>query len=86
MMDNQENAQEKVMKQACEIIFPFSAVQGQVQFKLALLLTTVNPLIGGVLISGPRGCAKSTLARAVADLLPVKEDHHPQFVTLPLGA
>ena len=69
-----------------EIIFPFSAVQGQPLFKLALLLTTVNPLIGGVLISGPRGCAKSTLARAVSDLLPVKNDKLPQFVTLPLGA
>ncbi|MCP4320354.1 MAG: AAA domain-containing protein [Alteromonadales bacterium] len=74
------------MKQNSEITFPFSAVQGQEQFKLALLLATVNPLIGGVLISGPRGCAKSTLARAVADLLPAKEDHNPQFVTLPLGA
>lgn len=68
------------------VIFPFSAVQGQPLFKLALLLATVNPLIGGVLISGPRGCAKSTLARGVADLLPVDEDHEPPFVTLPLGA
>ena len=67
-------------------IFPFSAVQGQPLFKLALLLATVNPLIGGVLISGPRGCAKSTLARAVADLLPIKENVTPQFVSLPLGA
>ena len=72
-------------KQEHDIIFPFSAVQGQERFKLALLLTTVNPLIGGVLISGPRGCAKSTLARAVSDLLPVTEAFTSQFVTLPLG-
>lgn len=66
--------------------FPFSAVQGQSRFKLALLLATVNPLIGGVLISGPRGCAKSTLARGIADLLPALKNIEPQFVTLPLGA
>ena len=41
-------------KEQQEVIFPFSAVQGQPLFKLALLLATVNPLIGGVLISGPR--------------------------------
>ena len=75
-MDNQDQT----------IIFPFSAVQGQEQFKLALLLATVNPLMGGVLISGPRGCAKSTLARAVSELLPVTESFTAQFVTLPLGA
>jgi magnesium chelatase subunit D len=68
------------------ITFPFSAVQGQPLFKLALLLATVNPLIGGVLISGPRGCAKSTLARGIADLLPAKEGLESLFVTLPLGA
>lgn len=67
-------------------VFPFSAVQGQPLFKLALLLSTVNPALGGVLISGPSGSGKSTLARAVAELLPAESEHEPKFVTLPLQA
>lgn len=83
---NKYDEQNVMSQEQQEVIFPFSAVQGQPLFKLALLLATVNPLIGGVLISGPRGSAKSTLARAVADLLPVTEGMTPEFVTLPLGA
>lgn len=62
--------------------FPFAAVAGQAEFKLALILAAINPAIGGVLVSGPRGSAKSTLARGLADVMP---GNH-QFVTLPLGA
>ena len=51
-------------------IYPFSAIVGQEQMKKALLLNAINPKIGGVLIKGEKGTAKSTAARALAHLLP----------------
>lgn len=51
-------------------VYPFSAIVGQDGMKEALLLNVVNPSIGGVLIRGEKGTAKSTAVRALADLLP----------------
>ena len=63
-----------------EYTFPFTAVVGQEKIKRALLLNAVNPRIGGVLISGQKGTAKSTLVRGLAKLLPDME-----VVELPLN-
>lgn len=51
-------------------VYPFTAIVGQEEMKEALLLNVINPLIGGVLIRGEKGTAKSTAVRALADLLP----------------
>ena len=50
--------------------FPFAAIVGQTQMKLALLVNAINPAIGGVLVRGERGTAKSTAVRGLADILP----------------
>lgn len=50
--------------------FPFLALVGQVEMKVALLLALINPAVGGVLLIGPRGTGKTTAVRSLIDLLP----------------
>ncbi|EPH00900.1 magnesium chelatase subunit D family protein [Cutibacterium avidum] len=61
--------------------YPFTAIVGQDETKLALLLCAVNPRIGGVVLSGEKGTAKSTVVRGLAELLPSQV-----MRTLALGA
>ncbi|MBN2009650.1 AAA family ATPase [candidate division KSB1 bacterium] len=61
--------------------YPFAAVVGQEKMKKALLLNLINPKIGGVLIKGEKGTAKSTIVRGLADLV-----SGLKVVELPLGA
>lgn len=56
------------MKRAA--VYPFTAIVGQEDMKLSLILNVINPALGGVLIKGEKGTAKSTAVRALAELLP----------------
>ncbi|RZL73313.1 MAG: magnesium chelatase, partial [Rhodococcus sp. (in: high G+C Gram-positive bacteria)] len=70
--------------------YPFSAIVGQDQLRLSLILCAVHPGIGGVLVRGEKGTAKSTVVRALATLLPAVEDEDgarpAKLVELPVGA
>jgi magnesium chelatase subunit D len=68
--------------------YPLSAIVGQEDLVEALLICAVNPLVGGVLVRGERGTAKSTAVRALAPILGAASgsDSSPPLVELPLGA
>jgi magnesium chelatase subunit I len=51
-------------------IFPFLGIVGQVEMKTALILSVINPAVGGVLLIGPRGTGKTTAVRGLVDLMP----------------
>jgi len=79
----------KDLKKFSTPVFPFTAIVGQEEMKLALQLNVIDPKIGGVMIMGDRGTGKSTTIRAIADLLPkievVKDDpfnSHPSDLDL----
>ena len=54
-------------------VFPFTAIVGQEEMKLSLILNVIDPKIGGVMVMGDRGTGKSTTVRALSDLLPDME-------------
>jgi len=62
-----ETVQERAAERVC---FPFAAIVGQEEMKQALLVSAVDPTIGGVMVFGDRGTGKSTAVRALAALLP----------------
>jgi len=66
-------------------LYPFSAIVGQENMKKALTLNVVNPALGGVLIRGEKGTAKSTAVRALADVLKT-EERKMKVVNLPISA
>ena len=70
------------------MLYPFTAIVGQDEMKLALLLNAINPSIGGVLIEGEKGTAKSTAVRALPSLLPPMETGADAMtvVELPINA
>ncbi len=63
--------------------FPFLAIVGQWEMKLALTLGLINPNIGGILLVGPRGTAKTTVVRSLVDLLPQVERSTCHYGCLP---
>lgn len=59
-----------IINKSTRPVFPFTAIVGQDEMKLALVLNVIDPKIGGVIIMGDRGTGKSTTIRAIADILP----------------
>jgi len=64
---------------AKNFLYPFTAIVGQEKMKEALILNIINPSLGGVLIRGEKGTAKSTLVRALANLLAEREENSCEF-------
>jgi len=64
------NADKRKQNKTRSEAFPFTAMVGQEEMKLALMLNVIDPSIGGVLVMGHRGTGKSTIVRALAEVLP----------------
>ena len=64
---------------AKNFLYPFTAIVGQEKMKEALILNIINPSLGGILIRGEKGTAKSILVRALANLLAEREENSCEF-------
>ena len=72
-------------EQIMNYTFPFTAIVGMDLVKRSLLYHAIDPRLGGLLLMGHRGCAKSTLARAFREILPALETAETTpFVEVPL--
>src|SRR3979411_2517231 len=67
------------------IQFPFAAIVGMEDARRSLIYHAIDSRIGGTLFLGHRGCAKSTLVRAFAEVLQLASDQRAPFVEVPLG-
>ena len=66
--------------------FPFTAIVGMKLVKRSLLYHAIEPTLGGLLLMGHRGCAKSTFARSFSEILPsISDDEEAPFVEVPVG-
>ena len=87
-------AKKPTSKKKQAMAFPFTAIVGQEEMKLSLILNIIDPRIGGVLVMGHRGTGKSTTVRALAEVLPliprVKDDIYnrtvEQYIEMESGA
>ncbi|KHN47199.1 Magnesium-chelatase subunit chlI, chloroplastic [Glycine soja] len=69
-LNSAQQAQKIAFTESQRPVYPFSAIVGQDEMKLCLLLNVIDPKIGGVMIMGDRGTGKSTTVRSLVDLLP----------------
>ncbi|XP_020239689.1 magnesium-chelatase subunit ChlI, chloroplastic [Cajanus cajan] len=69
-VNSAQQAQKIAFNESQRPVYPFSAIVGQDEMKLCLLLNVIDPKIGGVMIMGDRGTGKSTTVRSLVDLLP----------------